>query len=428
MDIPLNEIKTEEIPKKENIESEIINDKIIKQDKSKQKNYENINSPQLIQQILKLSTQSIQNDYYHQNKLIKSLYSFNDSILPIIETDFNDNNNTTYNPRIQFLSQKNKLSCMNFGQINKNNNYLLNKLEQYNDLKQKISDYKLKNNQENNEKENIDKNEEKDLNIKLFLVNHPLINLFKDEIDLIKIKKEIEKEYQKKMKDNSDYKPNPLLNPHLINIQEPVDPLNEDEIFEESENSNEEGSLEESSGSHENSYLEIQPIEPIQHNEPIEPIQPNEPIEPIEPDEPIPLFQHLPQIQDVPNIPEYLPFEPIEHINLGQNENNNNEVHNNLNIINIEPINEQNNQLQINPPQNIIAHPMVQIIPPLPNIANPPIPQPQINIQSESNNNELMDIEEMENNQEINNNNENEENQNNDKNNDENEEKKENNE
>ena len=422
MDIPLNEIKTEEIPKKENIESEI------KQDKSKQKNYENINSPQLIQQILKLSTQSIQNDYYHQNKLIKSLYSFNDSILPIIETDFNDNNNITYNPRIQFLSQKNKLSCMNFGQINKNNNYLLNKLEQYNDLKQKISDYKLKNNQENNEKENIDKNEEKDLNIKLFLVNHPLINLFKDEIDLIEIKKEIEKEYQKKMKDNSDYKPNPLLNPHLINIQEPVEPLNEDEIFEESENSNEEGSLEESSGSHENSYLEIQPNEPIQHNEPIEPIQPNEPIEPIEPDEPIPLFQHLQQIQDVPNIPEYLPFEPIEPNNLGQNENNNNEVHNNLNIINIEPINEQDNQLQINPPQNIIAPPMVQIIPPLPNIANPPIPQPQINIQSESNNNELMDIEEMENNQEINNNNENEENQNNDENNDENEEKKENNE
>ena len=428
MDIPLNEIKTEEIPKKENIESEEINVKIIKQDKSKQKNYENINSPQLIQQILKLSTQSIQNDYYHQNKVIKSLYSFNDSILPIIDTDFNDNNNTTYNPRIQFLSQKNKLSCMNFGQINKNNNYLLNKIEQYNDLKQKISDYKLKNNPENNEKENNDNDDEKDLNIKLFLVNHPLINLFKDEIDLIEIKKEIEKEYQKKMKDNSDYKPNPLLNPHLINIQEPVEPLNEDEIFEESENSNEEGSLEESSGSHENSYLEIQPNEPIQHNEPIEPIQPNEPIEPIEPDEPIPLFQHLQQIQDVPNIPEYLPFEPIEHINLGQNENNNNEVHNNLNIINIEPINEQDNQLQINPPQNIIAHPMVQIIPPLPNIVNPPIPQPQINIQSELNNNELMDIEEMENNQEINNNNENEENQNNDKNNNENEEKKENNE
>ena len=399
MDIPLNEIKTEEIPKKENIESEIINDKIIKQDKSKQKNYKNINSPQLIQQILKLSTQSIQNDYYHQNKLIKSLYSFNDSILPIIETDFNDNNNTTYNPRIQFLSQKNKLSYMNFGQINKNNNYLLNKLEQYNDLKQKISDYILKNNQENNEKENIDNDDEKDLNIKLFLVNHPLINLFKDEIDLIEIKKEIEKEYQKKMKDNSDYKPNPLLNPHVINIQEPV----EDEIFELSENSNEEGSLEESSGSHENSYLEIQPNEPIQHNEPIEPIQPNEPIEPIEPDEPIPLFQHLQQIQDVPNIPEYLPFEPIEPNNLGQNENNNNEVHNNLNIINIEPINEQNNQLQINPPQNIIAPPMVQIIPPLTNIVNPPIPQPQIN------NNELMDIEEMENNQESNNDNENKE-------------------
>lgn len=391
MDIPLNEIKTEEISKKENIESEIINVKIIKQDKSKQNNKEKINSPQLIQQILKLSTQSIQNDYYHQNKLIKSLYSFNDSILPIIQDDFNNNINTNYNPRIHFLSQKNKLSCMNFEQTNKNNNFLLNKIEQYNDLKQTISKFKS-NNKENNGNDN-----EQDLNLKLFLINHPLINLFKDEIDILEIKKEIEKEYQKKMKDNSDYKPSPLLNPHMINIIEP----NDSEIIELSENSNEEEeSLEEPSGSHDHSYLEIQPNEPLP---PIEPMQPNEPIPPIEPIHTIFHPIHIEPIQlfDFPG----LPIHPIEPIDLEQNENNNNE-----------PINEQNNQIQINPPPNLIEPPIVQIInsdQPLPNIVNPPqpivIPPPQINIQSEINNNELMDIEEMENNQESNNDNENEE-------------------
>ena len=405
MDIPLNEIKTEEISKKENIESEIINVKIIKQDKSKQNNKEKINSPQLIQQILKLSTQSIQNDYYHQNKLIKSLYSFNDSILPIIQDDFNNNINTNYNPRIHFLSQKNKLSCMNFEQTNKNNNFLLNKIEQYNDLKQTISKFKS-NNKENNGNDN-----EQDLNLKLFLINHPLINLFKDEIDILEIKKEIEKEYQKKMKDNSDYKPSPLLNPHMINIIEPIDSPNEeeDEIIEESENSNEEEeSLEEPSGSHDHSYLEIQPNEPLP---PIEPMQPNEPIPPIEPIQPIFHPIHIEPIQPIQNEPHIildfpgLPIHPIEPIDLEQNENNNNE-----------PINEQNNQIQINPPPNLIEPPIYQIInsdQPLPNIVNPPqpivIPPPQINIQSEINNNELMDIEEMENNQESNNDNENEE-------------------
>ena len=366
MDIPLNEIKTEEISKKENIESEIINVKIIKQDKSKQNNKEKINSPQLIQQILKLSTQSIQNDYYHQNKLIKSLYSFNDSILPIIQDDFNNNINTNYNPRIHFLSQKNKLSCMNFEQTNKNNNFLLNKIEQYNDLKQTISKFKS-NNKENNGNDN-----EQDLNLKLFLINHPLINLFKDEIDILEIKKEIEKEYQKKMKDNSDYKPSPLLNPHMINIIEPIDSPNEeeDEIIEESENSNEEEeSLEEPSGSHDHSYLEIQPNEPNEPLPPIEPMQPNEPIPPIEPIQPIFHPIHIEPIQNEPHIIldfPGLPIHPIEPVGLEENENNNNE-----------PINEQNNQIQINPPPNLIEPPIVQIInsdQPLPNIVNPPQP------------------------------------------------------
>ena len=126
---------------------------------------------------------------------------------------------------------------MNFAQINSRNTSLLKKINQYNDLKQKISDFKSF---ENKEKEiNADNQEDnkKELNLKLFLVNHPLINLFKDEIDIIKLKDEIQKEYLKGMKDNTNYKPGPP-NPHLINILEQnvsVSEENENENNDESE-------------------------------------------------------------------------------------------------------------------------------------------------------------------------------------------------
>ena len=210
MDIALDENKEEILPKKEEIESDIIKVNIMKEEKPKKK-FENINSTQLIQQILKLSTNSIQNDYHHQNNIIKSLYSFNDSILPIIEDDYTDNNNIiNFNPQIQFLLKKNKLSSMNFAQVNKKNDYLLNKIEQYNDLKEKVSNYKLNLNKEKESNVDIDnmQNQKKELSLKLFLINHPLINLFKEEID------------------------------HLINIQEQENSHSE-ESFEESEQLNE---------------------------------------------------------------------------------------------------------------------------------------------------------------------------------------------
>ena len=69
------------------------------------------------------------------------------------------------------------------------------------------------------EKENNDIDNKNELIKKLFLINHPMINLFKDDIDIIKIKNEIEKQFQEKMKDNSNYKPGPL-NPHLIHVVE----------------------------------------------------------------------------------------------------------------------------------------------------------------------------------------------------------------
>ena len=219
MDIQENENKPEILPIKDNLELDI-NENIIKEEKLEPKIIENINSPQLIQDILHLSSHSTQNDYQHQNNLIKSLYSFNDSIIPILDDDFIEDK-INYNPKIKFLSMKKKLNSMNFEQINPQNNYLKKKIEQYHDLKKKISEYKTNINEEKNEeeKENNDIDNKNELIKKLFLINHPMINLFKDDIDVIKIKNDIEKQFQEKMKDNSNYKPGPL-NPHLIHVVE----------------------------------------------------------------------------------------------------------------------------------------------------------------------------------------------------------------
>ena len=222
MEIPLEENKPEMIPEKNVLEEEINAKKVIEE--KKEINYfEKINSPQLIQDILHLSSHSSQNDYQHQNNMIRSLYSFNDSILPILDEDIIDND-INFNPKIHFLSKRRKLKLKNFSQTNKKNDYLLKSLGQYNELKQKISDYKsniIKDNVEgeNNENKNDDdaENKKKELNLKLFILNHPLINLFKEEIDTKKIKDEIKEEYINRMKDNSDYKPSPA-NPHMINV------------------------------------------------------------------------------------------------------------------------------------------------------------------------------------------------------------------
>ena len=346
MDIALDENKEEILPKKEEIVSDIIKVNIIKEEKSKKK-FENINSTQLIQQILKLNTNSIQNDYHHQNNIIKSLYSFNDSILPIIEDDYTDNNNIiNFNPQIQFLLKKNKLSSMNFAQVNKKNDYLLDKIEQYNDLKEKVSNYKLNLNKEKESNVDIDnmQNQKKELSLKLFLINHPLINLFKEEIDIKEIKKEIEKEYLKKMKDNSDYKPGPL-NPHLINIQEQENSHSEESI-EESEQLNES----DNSG-HSGPIFGMDEIELIENNSADQDENNNENID----------NQNNIELQ---NIHE-------EQNNNDNNENNENDQNNNIN----EAHAEQNNQIEINPPLNIV----------LPSPPSPPLPplnvDPPLNIE-----------------------------------------------
>ena len=145
MDIPVPIKDPEEMNEVNDLKEEDKNKNIVKEEK----NFQNINSPQLIQDILHLSSHSTQNGFQHQNNLIKSLYSFNDSILPILDDNFSEDD-INFNPRIIFLKKRNKLNMMNFAQINSRNNSLLKKINQYNDLKQKISDFKS---MENKEKE-----------------------------------------------------------------------------------------------------------------------------------------------------------------------------------------------------------------------------------------------------------------------------------
>jgi hypothetical protein len=312
MDIQENENKPEILPIKDNLELDI-NENIIKEEKLEQKIIENINSPQLIQDILHLSSHSTQNDYQHQNNLIKSLYSFNDSIIPILDDDFIEDK-INYNPKIKFLSMKKKLNSMNFEQINPQNNYLKKKIEQYHDLKKKISEYKTNINEEKNEeeKENNDIDNKNELIKKLFLINHPMINLFKDDIDVIKIKNEIEKQFQEKMKDNSNYKPGPL-NPHLIHV---VEEQEHESIQQELsvEDDEDDDNNEEMSEHSEESFIDI-----------------------------------------------YEPNEGEQHENEGNNENNanNNNLVNQSENNNNNPIPVENNNINQNQPNNYIELPFI---------------------------------------------------------------------
>ena len=239
MDFPA-EIKAPEGLVEINNTEENKNKNLVKEEENEFINFQNINSPQLIQDILHLSSHSTQNIFQHQNNLIRSLYSFNDSILPILEEDFSEDN-INFNPKIEFLKKRKKINMMNFSQINSGNNFLLKEINKYNDLKQKVSDFKSLENKEKEDNDDNKENNEKELKLKLFLVNHPLINLFKDEIDIIKLKDEIKKEYLKGMKDNTNYKPGPQ-NPHLINILEQNISINE-ENEEENEGENDAVSL-----------------------------------------------------------------------------------------------------------------------------------------------------------------------------------------
>ena len=358
MDIPVPIKDPEEMNEVNDLKEEDKNKNIVKEEKNEFINFQNINSPQLIQDILHLSSHSTQNGFQHQNNLIKSLYSFNDSILPILEGDFSEDD-INFNPRIIFLKKRNKLNMMNFVQINTGNNFLLKKINQYNDLKQKISDFKSL---ENKEKKINDDNQEenkKELNLKLFLVNHPLINLFKDEIDIIKLKDEIKNEYVKGMKDNTNYKPGPP-NPHLINILE-----QNVSVSEENENENNDESEILSINSGEGSeqlevdmYDDHQEEEDEDHGIEIVP-NPNNQAQVNENHENIDENQNIQQEQEQPNLPNNINNEIQINIEYPLNE--------------IQPIQPPQHLAPMQPPQPL---PLVPLFPQIEQLEQEQPPQP----------------------------------------------------
>jgi hypothetical protein len=302
MDMKLEEINTQNNISKENdIDNNFDLD-----------NIENINSPQLIQDILHLSTNSTKNGFQLQNNMIKSLYSFNNSFLSVL-----DSNIDNFNPEIYFLQKKHKIYNMDFNKNNFRNSFLSNKIEQYNDLKRKISEYK-------NNKNNKDISEDDIRTQKLFFINHPLINLFTEEIDINEMKKEIKQEYMNKMKDNTEYKPVEEIPHPGINIMHDLMFLNEvgeNEEEEELEEENEDISLHDGDNE-EIPELVIPPIDhinndngnqdnnlPINNNDNIHPIIVPQEIEPINEIIDPPEIEPIPPIINPPEI-----VHPLENI------------------------------------------------------------------------------------------------------------------
>jgi hypothetical protein len=214
--------------------------------------FENINSPQLIQNILHLSTNSSKIGLDLENNIVKSLISINDLISPILIDNKDEENdiaiNSSFNPFLHVLNKKNELHKINFEELNVKNKFLNQKIKQYNELKQKISDFKNDKNKENKEL-----SEKEKMCQKLFLVQHPLINIFEDEINIKEIKNELHKEYLNKMENHTEYKysePRNLFGNILHDFlhfndeeNQEIDDQNDDEEDSNNENEDDEGSF-----------------------------------------------------------------------------------------------------------------------------------------------------------------------------------------
>ena len=225
-----------------------------KEDIITEETFENINSPQLIQSILHLSTNSSKIGLDLENNIIKSLISINDLMTPLLLDNKDEENdiaiNSNFNPFLHALNKKNELCKLNFEELNIKNKFLNQKIKQYNELKQKISDFK---NDKNNENKELSEKEK--MYQKLFLVQHPLISIFEEEINVKEIKKELHKEYLNKMENHTEYKyteSRNLLGNIMYNFlhfndeeedNQEIDDQNDDEEDSNNENEDESGSL-----------------------------------------------------------------------------------------------------------------------------------------------------------------------------------------
>ena len=151
-----------------------------------------INSPEFIQNIIKSNSINNNLELKRENDIVTSLLSFNNTALKILDID-NLKNFNNFNPLVELNKQRNKIYKLNFKNNHFNQKNLDYKVKQYIEINQKI----VKNNSLNNNEYNIIE--------ELFIINHPLISLFKDYINLTKLKNNIYNKYIIKMKDNTKF-------------------------------------------------------------------------------------------------------------------------------------------------------------------------------------------------------------------------------
>ena len=238
----------EKIDKAPNINTEILN---------------NINSPSEIQHILQLTTHTSKIDYELENNIIKSFLSVNNIITNILD---DEKKQDEFNPYFLTQNKKNDLYRLSFEQANITNNFLNKKIKQYNELKDKISEY---NNTKNDQ--NLENSDEKNKKY-LYFIQHPLINIFEEEhkINITELKNEIKNDYLNRMKDNTNYKhkPNLLDLQNALNIDDDnnendndndAEDEDNDEVMNEDSESNSEHYISDSNSDNENENLNNPP-------------------------------------------------------------------------------------------------------------------------------------------------------------------------
>ena len=136
------------------IEKEIISINNKNNDTAK---FENINSPEIIQHILQLNTHSSKIGLELEKNIIQPLLSINNTIINILDDNIENNK---FIPYILTQNKKNNLYKLNFEEINITNNILNKKIEQYNELKNKISEYNSTKSEKPKKKEKNEKSEE----------------------------------------------------------------------------------------------------------------------------------------------------------------------------------------------------------------------------------------------------------------------------
>ena len=244
-------------------------------------------SIEIVQKILHLYSSSKNSGEKIENNITKPLSSIKYTLFNLVtENEELDNNSEYYlNPLVKAKEKINNISKLNTKiKRNMSNSQLQEKIKSYYELKNKIKNYK-----KNNE----------DISEKLYIINHPLISLFENDIiNYNELKNDIQKDFKNKMKINTNEKfviaPPPLnenennnednddnsnsSQPEIINMnllpninaiwnnEFSVD--NNEEDSESDEHSHSSGSENEPlmDSDHSDNQEEHQPLQPMQNN------------------------------------------------------------------------------------------------------------------------------------------------------------------